>query len=153
MIPFGQSVLLWRLDRHFTQAELAEKARIPRPNLSAIESGKREVSLKTLRALAEALGVRPGVLVDGIGPGKNKNTSGLSRQKMERIARAVVLGTPLPNPDESELAQPLAVLTRLSKNKRTSLKQIGLAVLRLAYLPRPVFKSLIARIREQEELQ
>lgn len=65
MIPFGQAVLLWRLHRGLTQQTLAVKARVPRSNLSAIERGKREVSLRTLRSLALALEVRPGVLADG----------------------------------------------------------------------------------------
>jgi transcriptional regulator with XRE-family HTH domain len=61
--PFGETVLAWRLARGMTQAALARAACIPRPNLSAIERGDREVTLKTLRALALALEVRPGVLV------------------------------------------------------------------------------------------
>ncbi|HMF41326.1 MAG TPA: helix-turn-helix transcriptional regulator, partial [Polyangia bacterium] len=68
MQPFGETVLAWRLARGMTQAELGRAARIPRPNLSAIERGDREVTLKTLRALALALDVRPGVLADGIPP-------------------------------------------------------------------------------------
>lgn len=69
MLPFGETVLAWRLARGLTQAALANLARVSRPNLSAIERGQREVTLGTLRALAVALDVRPGVLVDGVSPG------------------------------------------------------------------------------------
>ena len=66
--PFGQTLFLWRLDRHLSQAALAQRAGIPRPNLSLMERGKREVTLGTLRALAVALDVRPGILADGVLP-------------------------------------------------------------------------------------
>ena len=81
MAPFGETVLLWRLQRGLTQKELARRAGVPRPNLSAIERGQLEVSLKTVRALALALGVRPGVLVDGIAP-EEGGAGELSREAM-----------------------------------------------------------------------
>lgn len=88
MLPFGETVLLWRIDRRMTQDDLAQAAKISRPNLSAIERGEREVTLKTLRSIACALDVRPGVLVDGVAPGPKATR--LSRDDLERIARAVV---------------------------------------------------------------
>ena len=102
MIPFGEAVLAWRLARALTQADLARAAGIPRPNLSAIERGDREVTLKTLRALALALAVRPGVLADGIAP--EARARPLSRTKLERIARAAVRDTHATDPREAALA-------------------------------------------------
>ena len=102
MQPFGETVLAWRLTRGMTQAELAASARIPRPNLSAIERGGREVTLKTLRALAMALNVRPGILADGISPAEGARP--LSRTRMERIARAAAHGVSLTDPREAALA-------------------------------------------------
>ena len=91
MVPFGETVLAWRLARGMTQAELATAARVSRPNLSAIERGERDVTLRTLRALALALDVRPGVLADGVTPRESGGT--LSRAAMERIATAAAAGT------------------------------------------------------------
>jgi transcriptional regulator with XRE-family HTH domain len=91
----------WRQERGLTQEVLARSARIPRPNLSRIESGQAEVSLRTIRALASALSIPAGVLVDGQSP-----TSGdpLSRAALERIATAAVQGKDLSAPHEQALA-------------------------------------------------
>jgi transcriptional regulator with XRE-family HTH domain len=101
-----------------TQAQLARAARIPRTNLSAIERGEREVTLPTLRALALALNVRPGTLVDGETPGAS--ASPLTRTQMERIAEATVRGTALSDPRESALARWLAtsLSTQLTRARR-----------------------------------
>lgn len=90
MWPFAETVLLWRLHRGFTQEDLAKASGISRPNLCAIENGAREVTLSTLRALASALGVTPGVLADGRSP--YGEPLSLSRDEMERVARAAALG-------------------------------------------------------------
>ncbi len=89
MWPFAETVLLWRLHRGLTQADLANSAGISRPNLCAIENGTREVTLPTLRALACALNVTPGVLADGRSPFGEPLS--LSRDEMERVARAAAL--------------------------------------------------------------
>lgn len=102
MLPFGETVLAWRLERGLTQAVLAERAGLPRPNLSDIERGKREVTLGTLRALALALAVRPGVLADGLAP--SAAAQPLSRSDMERVATAAALGEPLADTRLDQLA-------------------------------------------------
>jgi len=43
-----------------TQAELAEAAGISLITLNRLENGKQKPSFKTIRKLAEALGVKPG---------------------------------------------------------------------------------------------
>ena len=111
MLPFGQTVLLWRRRRGMTQEQVARAARLSRPNLSGIERGKREVSLTTLRALGAALGVRPGVLVDGIPPGGAEGAP-LSREMIERIADAVAFERRLTDPQERATAAALRVLLR-----------------------------------------
>ena len=111
MLPFGQTVLLWRRRRGLTQAKVASAARVSRPNLSGIERGKREVSLTTLRALGAALGVRPGVLVDGIPPGGAEGAP-LSREVIERIADAVAFDRRPADPEERATAAALRVLLR-----------------------------------------
>ena len=153
MIPFGETVQLWRGHRNLTQAQLAQAARIPRPNLSAIERGKREVSLSTLRALALALDVQPGVLVDGQAPGPVLRTP-LSRDAMERIADAVVFHRPLRDPAERVLVNRLGELVkqrrRILLGRRNALlgkrdNHANWLLLRAA-CPADVLRSLLERI-------
>lgn len=100
-LPFGQTLYLWRRARGLTQAELARRTRLSRPNLSAIEQGKREVTLGTLRALAVGLGIRPGMLADGMAPSAlEQNGVRLSREALERIADAVAFNRPVTGPTE-----------------------------------------------------
>jgi len=87
MISLGQNLYLWRVSKGLSQEELAQKAGIPRPNLATIESGKREPSLPTLRALAASLGIKAGALVDGIAS-INFEDSLLSRSAQEAIVKA-----------------------------------------------------------------
>jgi len=156
MLPFGSTVLLWRLERSWTQAELAKRARVPRPNLSAIERGAREVSLKTIRALALALDVTPGTLVDGIGPAPKAPP--WSRNALERISNAVARNQPLTIPHERALARHLSNLTRSHRRscggRKGRVRRLGQngsrAWLRVAAgLPRETLKSLLERIREK----
>ena len=118
-MPFGETVLIWRLARRMTQDALARAAHVSRPNLSAIERGDRDVTLRTLRALAVALGVRPGVLVDGEAPA-DPDRSRLGRDDLERVAAAAgaaargrgptILGAHLSS-SERRLAAHLAAVT------------------------------------------
>ena len=59
---FGQHLRRLRDEQGFTQEQLASLARIHVTYLSGIERGVRNPSLRTLRALARALGVRVGNL-------------------------------------------------------------------------------------------
>ena len=111
MIPFGQCLLLWRKKRGMSQALLAQKAGVPQPNLSAMERGEREVSLRTLRTLAFALGIPAGLLADGVGPDTEKPLI-LTRDRLERIAQAVSDGEPLADPQENGLARGAALLVK-----------------------------------------
>lgn len=110
-IPFGQTLHLWRLHRGLTQQELAERAHLPRPNLSAIERGHREVSLSTLRALALALDVSPGSLVDGVAPPRPEVPGTFTRRVLERIADGVVGGAQV-HTDERWLVRLLRQVVR-----------------------------------------
>ena len=110
-IPFGETIRLWRLHRRMTQEQLAQATHRPRPNLSAIEQGKREVSLPTLRAMAEGLGVRPGVLVDGVPPALAQGSQpSLSRETLERIADAVAFDRRVTEPSERLTVEALRML-------------------------------------------
>jgi len=110
MVPFGRCVWLWRLERKLTQNELANRAGVPRPNLSAIERGKRDVSLRTLRSLALALDITPGTLADGVPPTAPAVPSPVTRELIERLADAVIRDLPLKNSREQALAEALSRL-------------------------------------------
>jgi transcriptional regulator with XRE-family HTH domain len=49
----------WRAEEGLNQRELAEKMNIDRNRVSAVESGKKNVSLETIERFAGALGVSP----------------------------------------------------------------------------------------------
>jgi DNA-binding XRE family transcriptional regulator len=55
-------VKILRKYRGLTQVDLAEKAGLSRPYLAEIETGKKDGSIRAMKALAEALGVKPGIL-------------------------------------------------------------------------------------------
>lgn len=52
---FGQKVKLLRKAKVLSQEDLADKSGLNRPYISAIERGKRNVSLEVMEKLAEAL--------------------------------------------------------------------------------------------------
>jgi transcriptional regulator with XRE-family HTH domain len=137
-----------------TQSQLASTAGIPRPNLSAIERGDREVTLRTLRALALALDVRPGALVDGEMP--DQDAPPLTRAQLERIAEATVSGAPLTDPRESALAGWLAaalaghLASGRAARSRVGPGQSDRAYFRLRSAEQPaVVASLLNRVLEK----
>ena len=52
---FGQKVKLMRKAKELSQEDLAKKSGLNRPYISAIEKGKRNISLEVIEKLAEAL--------------------------------------------------------------------------------------------------
>ena len=64
----GERIRALRLERSWSQAELASKAGVSRRFLVQIESGEGNASLLRLAELAEALGVSLVRLVAGLGP-------------------------------------------------------------------------------------
>lgn len=54
---FGTRLRTLRREKGLSQEELAEKSGLNRPYISAIEKGKRNVSLEVMEKLAGALGV------------------------------------------------------------------------------------------------
>lgn len=160
MITFGENILLWRLHRSLSQEQLAALSNIPRPNLSDIEKGKRDVTLSTIRSLANALKVLPGILVNGEPPEYEKYGRNLSREFMEKIANSVARGKPPENPEERQLYQLLrGILSSSLKCAQASQKRLPLPTrkanqawiqLRALYPPETV-NSLIIRSREHAE--
>jgi transcriptional regulator with XRE-family HTH domain len=155
-IPFGDAVRLWRGHRGLTQEALARRARVPRPNLSAIERGRRDVSLSTLRALAAALEVRPGVLVDGVPP--QPPPAQWSRARLERVADAVVGRRPAHAGTERVMAEQLRCVVRhrarLASGRRgiprRGVRASDAAWLALqAWCPPAVLRSLLERVEDR----
>lgn len=60
---FGQRVREVRLEKGWTQEQLALEAGVKRAYLSEVESGKRAVSLPIVEKLANALGCEPSDLM------------------------------------------------------------------------------------------
>ena len=73
-----------------TQGALAVKSGIPRPNLVALEQGRRECNLSTLYRLAYALGTSPGCLIDETPPQQEPRI--LGRHEVDAIARNLLTG-------------------------------------------------------------
>lgn len=91
-----------------TQREVARRAMVTRPNLSAIESGRRDLTVGTLLRLGRALGADPADLLrphppEGREPG---------RFRADAIARAVISGSRGLPPGDRSLADALAASCR-----------------------------------------
>lgn len=87
MHPVGQTISFWRMKKGLTQAVVAQRSGVSRPNLSAIEQGARDLTVQTLRRIASTLGVTPGALVDGVSPDVVNPQKKLDRYAIDRIAR------------------------------------------------------------------
>jgi len=83
----GAAILSRRLDQGVTQRTLAGRAMVTPANLSAIESGRRDLTVGTLLRLARALKVPPGSLFGG--PPRRPE---LPHDTFNRAARAVLTG-------------------------------------------------------------
>ena len=106
MFDFGQNLYLKRLERGMTQRELVQKTGIPQPNLSRIERGRQDVTVSTFLNLCAALGVSPSEILAPFVEGKAPFL--LTRNRIERIGRAVVHRTKLARPPEQEIADCLS---------------------------------------------
>ena len=61
-MAFSETLRRLRLERFFSQAELARRSGVHALTVTRLESGRTAPSTRTVRALAEALGVQPGEL-------------------------------------------------------------------------------------------
>lgn len=118
MPPLHQTLYLWRKERGLTQSTLAGQTGISRPNLSAIEQGRRDITVGTVRRIAQALSISPGMLVDGIAP-FSKKRSGLERDQLDRIARWVLGETVKLGREEKQIG---TMVRSLMKEKLSSIR-------------------------------
>lgn len=139
-----------------SQEALSKKAGIPRPNLAAIEKGKREPSLPTLRALASSLGIDAGTLVNGVAP-IHFGGSIFSRRSQELIVKAIFSrNVRYLNAEQKLISSLLSNIVRNkinSKNKKFSkglLKNRGAYIkdwlLLKAAIESPLVNKLLAQI-------
>lgn len=160
MLPIGRAVYLWRAERRLTQEQLARATGISRPNLSDLERGKRELSLKSLRSLASALQVTPGTLVDGIPPLALRGPLRFSRQQLDQIADSVFKEGKIGG-RRGEVVELLKILSRsrISAATRTQPVRSGKRQVNAAWLHfKSVFsgdtaRALLQRIEDRERLK
>lgn len=112
MNRLGQTIYLWRTLKGWSQAELARKVGLPRPNLSDIETGKHDMTVGTLERFAQAFETTPGTLVDQKLPVSGKDVNSLSRNSLDRIAARSVGKTVRVNQQESAIAHLLGKLVQ-----------------------------------------
>lgn len=60
----GENIRILRIERGLTQEQLAEICDMHRTYIGAIERGDRNVSLKNIVAISQALGVKPNTLLE-----------------------------------------------------------------------------------------
>lgn len=84
---FGRNLAAWRRRAGLTQAALAARAGLTQPGLAVIETERRDVTLRTLYRLAEALGHAPESLLHPPPP-----PARLDRHALDGVAEAVVSG-------------------------------------------------------------
>ncbi len=116
MLSLGHTIYLWRLKRKFTQFELSIRTKISRPNLSVIEEGNRDLTVSTLKRIAQALNVNPGILIDGVAPEHQRKRT-FSRESLDQIARWVVTQKGKLSPEEIRIGE----LTRSLLKRKLSL--------------------------------
>ncbi len=64
MGDLGSNLKAARLERGLTQEDVSMLSGVHETEISRIEAGKRDPRVSTVRKLAKAVGVRPGVLLE-----------------------------------------------------------------------------------------
>lgn len=88
MVIFYKNLKAWRFFKGFTQEELSQRSGVSRPNLVALEQGRRECTLSTLNRLAYALGISPGRLLDE--QPLEKPFTKINRHEIDLVARSLL---------------------------------------------------------------
>lgn len=155
MIPTGGVILLWRLERGLSQKELADRAGLARPTISAIEQGSREITLTTLKKIATALGISPGTLADGQPPERYRRRS-WSRQSLDRLARSLAGEKIRLNAVEEEAAcvlRPLVFGLTSGRPRRRGIRREFQSLLAAkCLLGDPVIKNILSRLVKRGRL-
>ncbi|MFT5207880.1 MAG: transcriptional regulator with XRE-family HTH domain [Candidatus Omnitrophota bacterium] len=154
MLTIGESIAIWRVEKGYSQAHLAQKSNVLQPNLSRIEKDKVDITLDTLTRIARAMFITPGQLIDGPLPFSETGLEQLSRSDLERIAHAITnrVIQDLPNHLKS-LAEVFDVLTcRDSKRRHGSKKIIWAWIKAKSLLSKKYINALLAKIDEAQQV-
>jgi len=65
LVPLGEAVRRYRKARGLTQEDLSGLTELHRNHIGGIERGERNITIKTVLALAHALNVEPAALFGG----------------------------------------------------------------------------------------
>ena len=68
LLEIGQNIRVLRKARGLSQEALAFKAELDRTYIGGVERGERNISALNICRIAEALGVPPSILLDGVTP-------------------------------------------------------------------------------------
>lgn len=68
-VEFGRRVRSARTDRGWSLEVLADHAGLHWTYVGSVERGRRNIALRNILKLAEALDLNPAILVDGLRPG------------------------------------------------------------------------------------
>ncbi len=155
MNPVGQTISFWRMKKGLTQAIVAKRSGVSRPNLSAIEQGARDLTVQTLRRIAAALGVTPGTLVDGFRSEPMDAPEKRDRYSLDRIARIGAGQSLKSSGAERRIAQDLASIMKsktqnhAEKKNANNIRSQSAAIWRLKTEIGPaVFRHLIRRVEK-----
>jgi transcriptional regulator with XRE-family HTH domain len=65
LLIFGEQVKGLRIKKHLSQEGLANKAGVHRTYIGMIERGEKNITIKNICKIANALGVDPKILLEG----------------------------------------------------------------------------------------
>lgn len=151
MIPVGRAIRLWRFVKGKTQNQLARQSGIPRPNLSMIEQGARDVTVSTLRRLAAGLAIRPGVLADGLPPPAYARRH-WSREALDRMARRLAGLPGALGADEKQAVELLCPLVSKKIRRGTALGKHNWLASEVMFGPSQM-KNLLGRIEKFRQVK
>lgn len=108
MEPLATNLLALRHARGLPQRVVARRALVTQANLSAIEAGRRDLTVGTLLRIARALEARPTELLEPL----RRRRASLGRFVADATARAAITGRRDLRPELNDLAAGLAWFNR-----------------------------------------
>ena len=151
MLDIGQNIFRERLTRGITQAELARSAGLTQPNLSAIEKGRRDMTVSTLRRISLALGVGASRLL-GESPAEKTAPATLNRPRIERLARLVVQPGDLDQTEDEKIARHFRqILPAPGARRRPAKKTLQSWFELRAQFDQNQIRSILERIRDETQ--
>jgi transcriptional regulator with XRE-family HTH domain len=91
LVAVGERIRLLRKGQNLSQEKLSEKAGISAPFLGFVERGQKQVTLVTLKSIADALGVDVAVLFEGCTAKGTKSPTETEILALTNAARTMAL--------------------------------------------------------------